>query len=129
MKFSSSLSSNLLLSIHNKPASAGLMPYISMEAKTDEQATKATLDKKRPTPIIARAVPFPERLGEEFRVPARDPFVTKSFKSPSQSFDQLRARQQAEEKIEHLNEMSQICQNALTLLMQQKKMSSRQAHL
>ncbi|KAG9520844.1 hypothetical protein KCV07_g4031, partial [Aureobasidium melanogenum] len=56
MNFSSSLSSNLLLSIHKEHVAAGLMPYISMEAKIDEQASKATLDRKRPTPIIARPI-------------------------------------------------------------------------
>ncbi|KAH0020149.1 hypothetical protein KCU78_g6559, partial [Aureobasidium melanogenum] len=65
MKFFSSLSLNLLLFIHNKHALAGLAPYITMEAKTDEQASNATLDKKRATPIIARPVQIPERFGEE----------------------------------------------------------------
>ncbi|KAG9674878.1 hypothetical protein KCU99_g3357, partial [Aureobasidium melanogenum] len=73
-----------------------------MDAKTDEQASKATLDKKRATPIIARPVPFPERLGEESQVPARDVFVTESFKSSSQSSDQLRACQKAQKKIKAL---------------------------
>lgn len=101
----------------------------TVEAKTDEQASNATLDKKRATLIIAKPVPFPERLGEESQVPARDAFVTESFKSSSQSSDQLRARQQAEEKIkaleekiERLEEMRQICENALAFLEQQKKM-------
>ncbi|KAG9754274.1 hypothetical protein KCU73_g5693, partial [Aureobasidium melanogenum] len=105
------------------------------EAKTDEQASNATLDKKRATPIIARPVPFPERFGEKPQVPTRDAFLTESFESSSQSSDQLRACRKVEkkikaleEKIEHLEKMRQICENALTFLEQQKKMASSFKH-
>ncbi|KAG9855962.1 hypothetical protein KCU98_g1672, partial [Aureobasidium melanogenum] len=108
-----------------------------MEIKPDKQASKAALDKERPTQTTDTRVSFPERqkLGEEPQVPERVSLVTEPSKSPNQTSDQLvriaavqkklQARDQheqqikaLEEKIERLNEMRQICQNVLTLVKQ-----------